>query len=87
MALSAALAELDEFSVDASCLQALTTAAGRLSALLSSGAHMPSHLLCQVASLPSSLLGSIMDAFQIRATMLSRHLMKEYRDSTLWRWS
>ncbi len=51
VALHAAVAELDESSADASCLQALTTAAGRLSALLSSGAHMPSHLLCQVASL------------------------------------
>ena len=47
--LNAALAELDESSADASCLQALNLAADRLSALLSSGAHMPPHLLCQVA--------------------------------------
>ena len=52
--LNAALAELDESSADASCLQALNLAADRLSALLRSGAHMPPHLLCQVdaSSLP-----------------------------------
>ena len=50
VALNAALAELDESSADASCLQALKLAADRLLALLSSGTHVPPHLLCQVAS-------------------------------------
>ena len=48
--LNAALAELDESSADASCLQALNLAADRLSALLGSGVQMPPHLLSQVAS-------------------------------------
>lgn len=48
VALTVALAELDESHADAQCLQALSLAAERLSALLRAGAPIPSHLLCQV---------------------------------------
>lgn len=46
-----ALAELDEASADEACLQALSSAAGRLLGILSSSTPMPAHLLCQVLPL------------------------------------
>ena len=48
MALVTALAELDEFSADAHCMQALTSAAERLTGVLHAGRHVPVHCLCQV---------------------------------------
>ena len=48
MALVTALAELDEFSADAHCMHALTSAAERLTGVLHAGKHVPVHCLCQV---------------------------------------
>lgn len=75
VALNAALAELDESSADASCLQALNLAADRLSALLGSGAHVPPHLLCQVAS--SCDLSAQHDASFAKARLCS-HISEGY---------
>ena len=55
MALVTALAELDEFSADAHCMQALTSAAERLTGVLHAGRHIPVHCLCQVGFLHISM--------------------------------